>query len=82
MQQDDNTNWFTSNMQQPYPLAPPPRKRNWLFKLSIIMVVVLLVVGGGAAAVYFLRPTCLTASDYQQLAGAPYEGQLDATSAF
>ncbi len=82
MQQDTTPNWFDSNIQQPYPMAPPPRKHSWLFKLIIITGIILLLAGGGAAGLYFLRPACLTAADYQQLAGAPYEGQLDATAAF
>ena len=82
MQQDTTPNWFDSNIQQPYPMAPPPRKHGWLFKLIIITGIILLLVGGGATGLYFLRPACLTAADYKQLAGAPYEGQLDATTAF
>lgn len=82
MQQDTTPNWFDPNIQQPYPVAPPPRKHSWLFKLIIIIGIILLLVGGGATGLYFLRPTCLTSADYQQLAGAPYDGQLDATTAF
>ena len=81
MQQDTNSDWFAASIQQPYPAAPPPRRR-WLRKLLLVGGIAILLIGGGAAGIYFLRPTCLTAADYQQLAGAPYEGQLDARSAF
>ena len=82
MQQENNTNWFATSMQEAYPPTQPSRKRSRIFKIVVIAACILLLVGGGSAGLYFLRPTCLTAADYQQLAGAPYEGRLDATSAF
>lgn len=77
-----NSNWFANNLQQPYPLTPPPSGRRRIIKLVIILIVIAMLITAGTIGAYFLRPTCLTATNYQQLANVPYDGELNATQEF
>ena len=49
MQQDNNTNWFATSMQEAYPPTQPSRKRSRIFKIVVIAACILLLVGGGSA---------------------------------
>lgn len=63
-------------------LVPPVQKPRKKWRLLALFTAITLLLAGTAIALTFSAPACLTAQDYKDLTGQPYDGSMQAVDTF